>query len=274
MKSIEDFYTRYKIEDFYKSQSNWSKKPIRPFKKSVHKKLSHGIIPGYRNYDLFYERYRSAVEIFKDNQLLKENMKILDVGSGEGFFKFFFDSEYPGKIHWEGIEIWKERAEFCRHIGYTIQEVNLEEGKLPYENKSFDVVLASHVIEHIPNPAEIIKELGRVIRPEGILLIATPTKLPLFAWLDAFFHKMKKSNLGETQQAFTHKSLEKTTLKSLHLPKDSIIDKRGFRILSGRKKLPLENWKWFYNFSKYAGKNMMWFTPEVNLIIRKQENNQ
>lgn len=274
MKTVEDFFEKYRIEEFYKAQAEWSNNAVQPFVRREHKKLSFGVIPGYRNYDLFYERYNSAVEILKKEGELKNGMKILDVGSGEGFFKFFFDAGYDGHINWDGVEIWKERADFCRHIGYKIDEIDLEKGKFPYQDETYDIVLASHVIEHIPNPDQIIKELARVLRPEGILLIATPTKLPIITNIDRWYHQIRNSKLGETQQAFTHHDIEELTLKSLGLSKESVIDKRGFRIISGRKKLPIEDWKWFYEFSKYLGKKLLYFVPEINLIIKKEGRSQ
>lgn len=45
MTELENFYTHYQIDEFYKEQEKWSKNPIQPFKKKVHKKLSHGVIP-------------------------------------------------------------------------------------------------------------------------------------------------------------------------------------------------------------------------------------
>ena len=268
MNSIDEFYKKYQIQEFYNWQEQNSENPIEPFK-GKHKKLSFGVIPGYRNYDLFYERYLSGVEVIKESGILKEQVKILDIGSGEAFFKFFFDSMCKEKIEWHGVEVWKERAEFCRHVGYQIEEKTLEEGKLPYENESFDIVLASHVIEHLPNPQEIIEEMGRVLRKGGILLIATPTKPPIIAHLDSLYHKLSNRKTGDTQQAFTHKSLEKLILRSLKLSSEAIIDKRGFRIISGRKKLPLENWKWFYDISIFMGKNILFLVPEINIILRK-----
>jgi len=226
MKTVQDFFDRYKIDEFYKWQQTTTKNPVLPFIKSKHEKLSHGIIPGFRNYDLFYERYLSAVQLLKDKELVFDGMKILDIGSGEGFFKFFFDVDYKAKLDWRGVEVWKERAEFCRHIGYEIDELNLEEGSLPYADGAFDMVLASHVIEHIPNPSQIVQELGRVLKKGGILLVVTPTKFPIIAELDSLYHKLSNRKTGDTQQAFTHKSLEKLVLKSLDIGKDSIIDKR------------------------------------------------
>lgn len=269
MKTVEDFYKKYSIEEFYDWQQKNSVGSIRPFRKDIHKKLSFGIIPGYRNYDLFYERYLSACEIFEKLGVIKDNIKILDVGPGEGFFKFFFDAYFKEKIDWYGVEVWKERAEFCNHIGYKIDEVDLEKGALPYDDGFFDIVLASHVIEHLPNPKEVINEMERVLKKGGHLLIATPTKFPGIAEIDSFYHKISKKIVGATQQAFTHKSLEKFILSTLNLPKEAVVDKRGFRIFSSRKKLPLENSKTFCNISKYLGRKLMYLVPEVNIIIRK-----
>jgi SAM-dependent methyltransferase len=270
MQTVQDFFNKYRIQEFYNWQKSATAKPIRPFDPLRHKKLSFGIIPGFKNYDLFYERYLSGVTLLKESGIVKPDLRILDIGSGEGFFKFFFDALCDEKIEWHGIEIWKERAEFCRHIGYKIEEVNLEKDDLPFDNEQFDVVLASHVIEHLPDPVRIIREMCRVLKIGGILLVATPTKPPLVAEIDAFFHNLHKRGLGETQQAFTHKKLEKLILKTLQLPKKSIIDKRGFRIISGRKKLPFENWKWFYTLSVYLGRKLLFLVPEVNIIVRKE----
>jgi len=267
--TLQGFYEKYRIQDFYNWQKSNTQKPIQPFRADKHKKLSFGIIPGYRNYDLFYERYRSGVELIQATGMVKGGTKILDIGSGEAFFKFFFDAMSDKQLEWHGIEVWKERAAFCRHVGYQIAEETLESGTLPYADASFDVVLASHVLEHLPNPAAIIAEMGRVLKKGGVILIGTPTKPPIIAELDSLYHRLSNRNTGDTQQAFTHNSLEKLIYTSLNLPKTSVIDKRGFRIISGRKKLPIENWHWFYRLSVFLGKKLLFFVPEVNVIIRK-----
>ncbi|PLW93286.1 MAG: hypothetical protein C0592_06605 [Marinilabiliales bacterium] len=271
MDKLQAFYEKYKIDEFYEKQKNLNfEHPIRPFQPERHKKLSHGVIPGFRNYDLWFERYRSAVEVMKAKNVIKPGDEVLDVGCGEGFFKIFFDALYDGELKWNGVEVWKSRAAFCRHIGYTnVDEVDLEKGKLPYEDETFDVLIASHVIEHLPNPDEILREFARVLKKGGVMLVATPTKLPVIAHIGAWIHNMNKRNRGETQQAFTAGKLKRFTLKALGLPKSAIVDRRGFRIISGRKKLPIENWTWFYRFSKFLGRNCMFFVPEINLIVKK-----
>lgn len=46
--------------------------------------------------------------------------------------------------------------------------------KLPYPNSSFDIVACSEVLEHIENPWHAIRELNRVLKKNGILLVTTP----------------------------------------------------------------------------------------------------
>ena len=50
---------------------------------------------------------------------------------------------------------------------------------LPFENNSFDAVTCEQVLEHVPNPYQASKELMRVVRPGGLIHIATPF---LFPW--------------------------------------------------------------------------------------------
>jgi len=224
MKTVQEFFDKYKMDEFYNWQRTVTKSPVLPFIKSKHKKLSHGILPGFRNYDLFYERYLSAVQLLKDKGLLFNGMKVLDIGSGEGFFKFFFDAICPDiKIEWHGLEVWKERAALCRHLGYKITETTLENGDLPYPSETYDLVLASHVIEHIPNPSQIVSEMGRVLKENGVLIIGTPTKPPGIALLDSWYHRISSRSTGDTQQAFTHNSLQRMILRAIGAQKTDVI---------------------------------------------------
>ncbi|MEW6754686.1 MAG: class I SAM-dependent methyltransferase [Candidatus Latescibacterota bacterium] len=45
---------------------------------------------------------------------------------------------------------------------------------LPFADSSFDTVYASQVLEHVPEPAELLAEAGRVLRPGGHLILTAP----------------------------------------------------------------------------------------------------
>lgn len=45
---------------------------------------------------------------------------------------------------------------------------------LPYLSSSFGVVIIKHIVEHLPDPVHAIREISRVLEPNGILILATP----------------------------------------------------------------------------------------------------
>lgn len=47
-------------------------------------------------------------------------------------------------------------------------------GELPFDSSCFDAIISTQVIEHVPDPAKMISEMSRVLRPGGKLVITAP----------------------------------------------------------------------------------------------------
>lgn len=54
----------------------------------------------------------------------------------------------------------------------SLQTASAQE--LPYARGTFNVVIIKHIVEHLPDPARALKEIGRVTETGGILILATP----------------------------------------------------------------------------------------------------
>lgn len=91
--------------------------------------------------------------------------RILDFGCGSKPYKSFFaDSEYIGvDFHGDGHDHTEEQIDYF-YDGKT----------LPFANESFDAVFSSEVFEHVFNLDEILVELYRVVKQNGMMLITCP----------------------------------------------------------------------------------------------------
>jgi len=109
-------------------------------------------------------------DIQKDSFSVQKAPTFLDVGCATGRLIQHLHTE-----GWktQGVEVCSPAAEYGRRArGVSIFTGTLEEAKFP--SSHFDVVHASHVIEHLQEPDEFIREARRVLKPEGYLLLITP----------------------------------------------------------------------------------------------------
>lgn len=96
--------------------------------------------------------------------------RVLDVGAGAGEVL----SELR-RLGWEveGVDPDAEAAQSTlRNHGLKLRTGTLEEQSYPSDR--FDAVVTSHVIEHVHDPVGFLRECRRVLRPGGMLVLATP----------------------------------------------------------------------------------------------------
>ena len=102
-----------------------------------------------------------------------KNRQFLDAGSGGGHFSQAADSLGAKVVSLDvGINLLKQVG--TRSGGKKVLGSTLE---LPLKKNLFDIVLSTEVIEHTPDPIKAIRELSKVVKPGGILLITVPCRL-------------------------------------------------------------------------------------------------
>ena len=77
--------------------------------------------------------------------------------------------------HVLGTDVSANAAQFAK-LAYGLDYVS-DCRSLPAH--SFDVVRASHVLEHVPEPASFLSELRRLVKPGGVVQIVVPNNEPL-----------------------------------------------------------------------------------------------
>lgn len=102
----------------------------------------------------------------------KEGKSILDIGCGTG--EFLNACKNKG---WRtlGIEPGKQARKYAiSHYGIEVKE---ESALTSLEDQTFDVITLWHVLEHVHELNERMRELRRLVKPEGKLIIAVPNYL-------------------------------------------------------------------------------------------------
>ncbi len=95
---------------------------------------------------------------------------VVEVGSSLGFLlRRFLDDGWQAT----GVDPWQEVPFFTREVqGFDTIPLTLEQARLPAE--SADVVILLHVIEHVPDPLATMREIWRVLKPGGHMVLETP----------------------------------------------------------------------------------------------------
>jgi 2-polyprenyl-3-methyl-5-hydroxy-6-metoxy-1,4-benzoquinol methylase len=105
-----------------------------------------------------------------------DQVQLLDYGCGDGKVYAHLLGKGLRAEHVHGADVSKRRVERCHQIGWHNARVLVPDARLPYNDGTFDIVNCMEVIEHIPSAQgeTVVRELRRVLRPGGVLLISTP----------------------------------------------------------------------------------------------------
>lgn len=110
---------------------------------------------------------------------IPDNSKFLDVGCGAGYSMKLAESEKKCDVY--GIDPDPNAHGVNRNWGkaekdnsaHTIIKGSGED--LPFDSDSFDVVYSSHVLEHVNDETVFLREMRRVAKDNGIIIIGVPT---------------------------------------------------------------------------------------------------
>jgi 2-polyprenyl-6-hydroxyphenyl methylase/3-demethylubiquinone-9 3-methyltransferase len=211
MKNHKEFYEEY-----------WGNDKVAPEKDPTTTQRNHLLINSLRK------------------QKSRKDISILDAGCGNGYFAYFLESKGYRTI---GIDISNKAIKKAKTVypGIKFKVCSLED-KLFFEDKMFDVVWSTEVIEHIYYIYNYLFEMNRILKLGGLFVITTPyhgllknLAIVLFGF-DKHFCNIKGGHI----RFFSNKCLEK------------LFNRFGFKIIE----------------KKYIGR--IWpFSKSIYLVGRK-----
>jgi len=156
--------------------------------------------------------------------LLQGGQRLLDIGCWNGgFLSRVQQAGLYRELH--GVDIVAEGVESARNRGFQAQTVDLNREPLPFPDQHFDGVTILAVLEHIFDPHSTIREIHRVLRPRGELVIDVPNVSSLTNRARILFGRLPVTSLdagwdGGHLHYFTKHAL------------DQFLRKEGFDVLA------------------------------------------
>lgn len=176
---------------------------------------------------------------------------ILDVGCGNGWVAQHFSTK---DVHLISMDISKNNPTrvMQQFPGHNHSGLVADVFHLPIKKNSIDCIIASEIIEHVPDPKLFIQKLLEVLKPGGQLIISTPYKEKIEYYLCVHCNKMtpKNAHLHSFDEAHIKSIVPK---KNIHLliqtMNNMILIKLRTHLLL--QHLPYSVWKWIDQLSNH-----------------------
>jgi len=185
----------------------------------------------------------------------KKPIRILDAGCGDGVL-------LQGFIPFPGLEVWGTDYNLLRASrakrNFPTSHIVCEDILYPsYRSASFDIVLCSQLIEHIPQDDLLLEKLAEVLKPQGLMILGTPNEGCFLAHLRN--HILERNIMKNTDH--------------IHFYKEAVIRRKietaGFII----QEVMRENWFFPHQRINYYLTNRRWgfrFMAQLNKILPSQ----
>jgi len=126
-----------------------------------------------------WRAFAEALDNWRANFPTGKCLLVLDVGCGDGINLFGLERIFSKRetaatlfgLDYNALRL--KRAGQVRGVGGLIEGSVVN---LPFGDGSFDVVLCSHVIEHVCDDIKAFAELARVVRPGGLVIVGVPNE--------------------------------------------------------------------------------------------------
>lgn len=213
------------------------------------------------------EYVEKAIRLFPSDKLA-----FCDAGCGNGIYlKYFLNNHQEMQLF--GFDFSEDIVEIAKqNTGLEIKAGNLEQA--PFEDKKFNIILCTQVIEHMLDDKKAMSELYRMLKPGGYLILSTDNKgnivtkilnfpFKIIAYPIKFFRKREKA-----QEFFPHRDYSMDEFKDLIANQEFQIIKIG----TFRFSLPWPFYKVKFlrtplnQFEKLSAK-LGWFENNGDIVI-------
>jgi ubiquinone/menaquinone biosynthesis C-methylase UbiE len=143
-------------------------------------------------WDVYSRVYDSVYQLMPYRKLLWDTyqalelgpgMRVLDAGCGTGNFEHFVHQKNPPSVRIDAVDFSAAMLAVAKKKNSDLDNVEFSRGdlsaRLPYPDSCFDRILSINVLYALPDPDSTMRELLRVLKPGGVIVVTSPA--PEFA---------------------------------------------------------------------------------------------
>ena len=116
--------------------------------------------------------YNSVLRVLQNRVAHDGTLQHLDVGAGTGDLISLLAAHF--KVQSQACDYHTDRFPLN---DVPIRQIDLNKEKFPYADDSFDIISSSEVIEHLENYRDVLREMQRILKKNGLLVLTTPNVL-------------------------------------------------------------------------------------------------
>lgn len=161
----------------------------------MHESEYHKIFQFESNHWWFAER-RRLLRFLLQRFLPDHGAKILDVGCGTGHHLLYV--QRLGYQAAQGIERSPLAYAFCKQLGLQ-HVVQGDAAATPYGDGQFDAVLVLDVLEHLPDDNAGMREIWRILKPGGLVILTVPAFHFLWSRHDKILEHYRRYRLRDVE---------------------------------------------------------------------------
>lgn len=158
-------------------------------------KIGSKLLDGYFN---------TVEELLKKSGKLetKTKMKAIELGCGEGYSTIKLSKMLPKNVQLYASEFVGELVPKAQKLNPDVKVIQESVYELTHKDDTFDIIFLPEVLEHLDYPDKALKEIKRVLRKDGVLILGVPNE-PLWRILNMARGKYLK-DFGNTVGHLNH----------------------------------------------------------------------
>lgn len=126
---------------------------------------------------------RRIVRLLSDYGI--EGKRCLDVGPGIGRWLYFVKKHRAAYV--AGIDVSSVAIDRCGKFCDKLQKCDVENDPFDFDSDYFDVILSFELLEHLKDPGNYFREMLRVVKHHGMIIMTTPNIISLISRIRVIF---------------------------------------------------------------------------------------